>query len=174
MSGDGTTGLDVKVNNESRVTMNSSELSIKNADGDIAKVDFSTTSAANVVFYKPILIEEDATLTVASETTFTGDITISGSGITIGESDKDIVIEGPEEVNYFINNSTNEEFPDYGNIGAIRIHRPIFSNLPVRAGRFYTTDSGPGFFARNISYGSTAAPNTSTDLLDGDIYIQIS
>lgn len=72
MPNDGTTdGLDVRVNNESRVTMNSSELSIKNADGDIAKVDFSTTSAANLVFCKPTKFEDIAS--------FTGNVTVPAS-----------------------------------------------------------------------------------------------
>lgn len=158
MPGDGTTGLDVKVNNESRVTMNSSELSIKNADGDIAKVDFSTTSAANLVFCKPTAFDSQASFNGGNVTLEANETaewvlgTVEGEGgvVTTG------LVPGPAR--FIVQRPT-----EFGSTVIVRSTVNAYS-IHIKE------NSGTGYYARNIAYGTSSEP-PSGDVHDGDLYI---
>jgi hypothetical protein len=158
MSGDGTTGLDVKVNNESRVTMNSSELSIKNADGDIAKVDFSTTSAANLVFCKPTAFDSQASFNGGNVTLEANETaewvlgTVEGEGGVVTSG----LVQGPAR--FIVQRPT-----EFGSTVIVRSTVNAYS-IHIKE------NSGTGYYARNIAYGTSSEP-PSGDIHEGDLYI---
>ena len=162
-------GLDIGVNDHGRrILMNPNELDLVNDDNaNIAKVDFRDTSAANLVFCKPIQIEKDATLSIGSETTFTGgDIALAANEDTyttlgtIDAGDGSVTTgEVPRPARFIVYRPSvfNSSVTVYSGITADTVH--------IRS------DSGSGYYARNIAYGTSSTPSDG-DVHDGDLYVQ--
>lgn len=153
---------------KSLVILGTNELDLYDrADDTIAKVDFRDTSAANLVFCKPIQIEEDATLSIGSETTVTGgDIVLAANEDiyttveTIEGDDGSVtseVVLRPAKFIVYRPSVFNSSVTVYSGITADTVH--------IRS------DSGSGYYARNIAYGTSSTPSNG-DIHDGDLYIQ--